>query len=48
MAKDYLFKTIEFSKVDRETQYMVTRIKPIFSSEVYSNYPNEKFEYTSI
>ena len=48
MAKDYLFKTIEFSKVNRETQYMVTRIKPIFSSEVYLNYPNEKFEYTSI
>lgn len=48
MAKDFLFKTIEFSKVERETPYMITRIRPIFSSEVYAEHPNEKFEYTSL
>lgn len=48
MAKDFLFKTIEFSKVERETPYMITRIRPIFSSEVYAEHPDEKFEYTSL
>ena len=48
MAKDFLFKTIEFSKVERETPYMITRIRPIFSSEVYAAHPDEKFEYTSL
>jgi hypothetical protein len=48
MAKDFLYKTIEFSKVETETPYMITRIKPIFSSEVYAEHPDEKFEYTSI
>jgi hypothetical protein len=27
---------------------MITRIRPIFSSEVYAEHPDKKFEYTSV
>jgi peptide subunit release factor 1 (eRF1) len=47
IAKDYLFKTIEFGKVDTVTKYMVTKLQPIFPGNVYVEHPDKKFIYTS-
>ena len=47
IAKDYLFKTIEFGKVDNVTKYMVTKLQPIFPGNVYVEHPDKKFIYTS-
>ena len=46
--QEYLFKTIEFTKVDEVTQYAVTKIKPVFSGDMYAQYPDETFVYSSL
>lgn len=46
--QDYLFKTIEFSKVEEVTPYAVTTITPVFSGDIYAQYPNENFTYNSL
>ena len=46
--QDYLFKTIEFTKVDEVTPYAVTTITPVFSGNIYAQYPNENFTYSSL
>lgn len=46
--QDYLFKTIEFTKVDEVTPYAVTTITPVFSGDIYAKYPNENFTYSSL
>ena len=46
--QDYLFKTIEFTKVDEVTPYAVTKIKPVLSGNMYANHPNETFIYSSL
>lgn len=46
--QDYLFKTIEFTKVEEVTPYAVTAITPVFSGDIYAQYPNENFTYSSL
>jgi hypothetical protein len=48
IQKDYLFKTIEFSKVDEPTDYIITKLKPMLKQEVYSANPDKDFLYETI
>ena len=43
----YIYKTIEFTQVDKETEYVFTRLEPLLSGEIYTQYPNKKFIYNS-
>ena len=43
----YIYKTIEFTQVDKETEYVFTRLEPLLSGELYTQFPNKKFIYNS-
>lgn len=47
MKKDYIFKTIEFSKVNEETDYIVTQLEPVIPDEDKLKFPSKTFIYNS-
>ena len=47
MKKDFIFKTIEFSRTTEETEYYLTYLEPVIPDEEKNKYPNHRFVYTS-